>query len=304
MLTQAMPALARALGGKLDPQTLSGLMNALGNCGQPLEHRGPVAINAGLPPTGKQGVYESMPWNPADYADIAPQLASPAAGWNFKVGGPNATFAGNSYGGYSAYSNSAQYGNSFPFFGQGGFGIFNPFIDNRQILQGDFGINITLPPYAPAPPLLPGPQLPPDQRPSPLPPGSPGTSRPQPAEERQQQQPPVVIGLPFPATQPGSQQPAERRRPGERLPPNNGGVNIGIGGAILAPTFDTKTFITFVSLKNRVVKTKYIDVYYQYKFNAESCDLEEILVEEEKEFETNIPTLQPTGEDSFRVPKL
>jgi|694.fasta_scaffold00668_7 hypothetical protein len=44
MLTQAMPALAQAMQGVMPQMAVRRMMQALGNCNQPLEHRGPVAI--------------------------------------------------------------------------------------------------------------------------------------------------------------------------------------------------------------------------------------------------------------------
>lgn len=42
MLTQTMPAVVRALQKSMDPQTLKAFTQALGNCNQPLTHRGSV----------------------------------------------------------------------------------------------------------------------------------------------------------------------------------------------------------------------------------------------------------------------
>lgn len=44
MLTQAMPALAQAMQGVMPQMAVRRMMQALGNCNQPLEHRGPVSI--------------------------------------------------------------------------------------------------------------------------------------------------------------------------------------------------------------------------------------------------------------------
>lgn len=42
MLTQAIPSLVKALQKTMDPSTLKAFTQALGNCAQPLTHRGPV----------------------------------------------------------------------------------------------------------------------------------------------------------------------------------------------------------------------------------------------------------------------
>lgn len=81
MLTQAMPALVKALSGVLPPAALKQLTQALGNCNQPLTHRGDVQItppqlttrnglvsgfqNGGLP--GATG------WSPQQYSNFLPQ---------------------------------------------------------------------------------------------------------------------------------------------------------------------------------------------------------------------------------------
>jgi hypothetical protein len=60
MLTQAMPQFAQALQGAMPDATVRNLMQALGNCNQPLEHRGPISITPS-PSTNEQGgVYNSF----------------------------------------------------------------------------------------------------------------------------------------------------------------------------------------------------------------------------------------------------
>lgn len=71
MLTQLMPALSKALGNALSPQDLRSLMQALGNCNQPLEHRGPVTFTPSLPPNdGAGGMYNRDYWNYNDYTSV------------------------------------------------------------------------------------------------------------------------------------------------------------------------------------------------------------------------------------------
>ena len=45
MLTRTMPSVMKALGSALDSQTLKSFTQALGNCNQPLEHRGNVEMS-------------------------------------------------------------------------------------------------------------------------------------------------------------------------------------------------------------------------------------------------------------------
>jgi hypothetical protein len=88
MFTQAMPAYANAMrSGALFPA-----MQALGNCQQPLSHRGGVNFSPG-PGQNVRGVYNSSPWNPSQYPGLFPGGPSFA-----DFAGMNATWnAGNRY---------------------------------------------------------------------------------------------------------------------------------------------------------------------------------------------------------------
>lgn len=70
MLTQLMPALARALGNSLNDQDLRAMMQVLGNCNQPLQHRGPVTLSPDLPNGTGGGTYNNNYWNWEDFNDI------------------------------------------------------------------------------------------------------------------------------------------------------------------------------------------------------------------------------------------
>lgn len=63
MLTQTMPAVIDALRSVLSPGELQSLTQALGNCQQPLAHRGSANFAPGSPPN-RGGVYTHGPWNP------------------------------------------------------------------------------------------------------------------------------------------------------------------------------------------------------------------------------------------------
>jgi hypothetical protein len=63
MLTQSMPAVIDALRSVLSPGELQNLTQALGNCQQPLSHRGSTNFAPGGPPQ-KGGVYTHSPWDP------------------------------------------------------------------------------------------------------------------------------------------------------------------------------------------------------------------------------------------------
>lgn len=81
MLTQATPAIVAALQKALPPAALKQLTQALGNCGQPVTHRGPLSLQPGLPQeAGGAGVfggngadgYPAQTWNAQEYADLLP----------------------------------------------------------------------------------------------------------------------------------------------------------------------------------------------------------------------------------------
>lgn len=81
MLTQATPAIVAALQKVLPPAALKQLTQALGNCGQPVTHRGPISLQPGLPQqAGGAGVYggngadgyPATTWNAQEYADLLP----------------------------------------------------------------------------------------------------------------------------------------------------------------------------------------------------------------------------------------
>lgn len=121
MLTQAMPAFTNAIRDASTPTQLAQLTRALGNCQQPLAHRGPVSF---LPPTNRSrprnGVndgwspaapgsppgfiinnYGFGPWNPQFYPGLIPNAGTPLYPPSVDIGqmpngGPWNT--GNSYG--------------------------------------------------------------------------------------------------------------------------------------------------------------------------------------------------------------
>jgi hypothetical protein len=81
MLTQTTPAVVSALRNVLPPAAIKQLTQALGNCGQPLTHRGPVALEPAMPrQAGGRGVYggaaadgtPARTWNTQSFADLLP----------------------------------------------------------------------------------------------------------------------------------------------------------------------------------------------------------------------------------------
>jgi hypothetical protein len=108
MLTQTMPALVQALSRVLPQQAVSQIAAALGNCNQPLTHRGGVSIQ----PSNQylaSGVNYGDQWNPADYGDIFPTVnqANNFGGSNqqlqniYDLANYNYNYATNNYGGNS-----------------------------------------------------------------------------------------------------------------------------------------------------------------------------------------------------------
>jgi hypothetical protein len=102
MFTQSMPALAQALSGALPEAALRQLMQSLGNCQQPLTHRGAINIQ---PPgtTLAGGLARPGTWRTSDYTPLLP-----TAGDDVFVDMP-----GNQY---NTTNNSTNYGgNQFSF---------------------------------------------------------------------------------------------------------------------------------------------------------------------------------------------
>ena len=109
MLTQAMPALVKALTGVLPPAAVKQLTQALGNCNQPLTHRGDVQItppqlttrnglvsgfrNGGLPGVGG--------WSPQQYLNFLPQAGADNQWAQYEMAGFNSqnTWNQSNYGG-------------------------------------------------------------------------------------------------------------------------------------------------------------------------------------------------------------
>ena len=72
MLTQAMPAVVRALQGTMPPAALKQLTQALGNCNQAVSQRGDVNVSpdAWTNINNNGGVYNGDTWNENDYRTL------------------------------------------------------------------------------------------------------------------------------------------------------------------------------------------------------------------------------------------
>jgi hypothetical protein len=97
MLTTVAPAFNRATLGQLSPQLAAALSQAMFNCNQPLEQRGPVAFSNGFFPQ-KGGVLSQQGWNPSDYPGLFPSqqgfIEAPGNG-GYRAGDWYSTFYGS-----------------------------------------------------------------------------------------------------------------------------------------------------------------------------------------------------------------
>lgn len=71
MFTQAMPAFIDALRPAVPSTSLGPLAQSLGNCAQPLTHRGGLNFAAPIRPN-QNGTFGSGAWNPANYHNLFP----------------------------------------------------------------------------------------------------------------------------------------------------------------------------------------------------------------------------------------
>lgn len=115
MLTQATPSIVKALQGVLPPNALKQLTQALGNCNQPLTHRGDVNFQPDWSQGNDRGVYGAngrAPWNSADYRNLFPQM-----GDNFfiDIAQPGTTIDGRTFTNYG--------GNVFDFTSRSNFNV-------------------------------------------------------------------------------------------------------------------------------------------------------------------------------------
>lgn len=98
MFTQSAPAITKALAGVLPERAVQALLQSLGNCNQPLAHRGPVSLSAGHLRENGPGYIDGGRWNPQSYESLLPTSETNVnvdmPGW----GDQNAWFGGNYYG--------------------------------------------------------------------------------------------------------------------------------------------------------------------------------------------------------------
>lgn len=105
MFTQSAPAITNALSGALTPQVIQQLTQALGNCGQPLTHRGPVNFSPSGPSQFGPGYIIGGRWNPQspDIADLLGRITDPngtdvdVPGWGGPGGANNYNYLGDTF---------------------------------------------------------------------------------------------------------------------------------------------------------------------------------------------------------------
>lgn len=122
MLTEAMPALVRALGGVLPPGAVTQIASALGQCNQPLSHRSGINIQPS-PQTNSRGLANPGAWRPVDYANVLPgitdltNLPSNQFYNNVDISNYGPTFNSTMYGGNTFNFPTSNYFNTSQFFG-------------------------------------------------------------------------------------------------------------------------------------------------------------------------------------------
>ena len=104
-----MPALASALAGDMPQQAVRALMQAIGNCNQPVSQRG--GVNAQDTRRLPNGIAESRTWNSYEYNDILPY-----AGQDPLAGRPGSSMVLPNLPGHSNGDwNTSNYFSSFSF---------------------------------------------------------------------------------------------------------------------------------------------------------------------------------------------
>lgn len=114
MLTQAVPSIIQAIGSTLPNETVKSLTQALGNCVQPLTHRGSLNIQPNIL-GNRRGVYTGKNWSSSKYADILPSAGSEAFADipGYKAGDWNSV----NYDGSQFYFPTDNYFNTSNFYG-------------------------------------------------------------------------------------------------------------------------------------------------------------------------------------------
>lgn len=142
MLTQSTPSIIAALQKVMPPAALKQLTQALGNCGQPLTHRGPVNLQPSLPPqAGGRGVYggagadgnPSNTWNTQYYSPLISY--NEQAFYDIPGFGPGGTTTNNYYGDNFSFPTTNVYNITNNYSNTIGGGTFIPGIVTDQPIR-------------------------------------------------------------------------------------------------------------------------------------------------------------------------
>jgi hypothetical protein len=101
MLTQSAPAIVNALSGVLPDNAMRALVQALGNCNQPLAHRGSVSLSPGKRSEAGPGFVNGNAWNPQSYESLLPTQESAdgvdVPGWDSPGGWGSSNYYGDNF---------------------------------------------------------------------------------------------------------------------------------------------------------------------------------------------------------------
>lgn len=148
MFTQSTPSIINALSGALPPQAVRALVQALGNCQQPLTHRGEVSLSPAGPPN-IAGVSRLGAWNPQQYTN----LFAPNYQLNMEVPGGGGLTTGSlyntNYGGaqFAFPTNQEFFANAYyggPTFNVGGNSYFQNSYSTNATYQNAFVQNLSV----------------------------------------------------------------------------------------------------------------------------------------------------------------
>lgn len=149
MLTQSAPAIVNAFAGQLPDAAVKSLLQAVGNCSQPLTHRAPISFQ---PPALRQsgpGTYGGGTWNPASYTNILPSASQAGAALNnYFAGAHGASPGGNSSGNTFAFPASQEFALNNFYGGPNVYNAGNSYFENafatNNVVQNQYVTNLSV----------------------------------------------------------------------------------------------------------------------------------------------------------------
>lgn len=145
MLTSSMPLVTAALSSALPPGAIKQLTQAIGNCSQPLTHRGPINAQAPVAYTmnaAGPGAMGPGTWNPADYGNILPQTQQ--SGNTDLPGFSPGTWNVTNYGGGSFYFPTNQQFNENSYYGGPTFNVGGSSVFQNTYANNSYVTNLTV----------------------------------------------------------------------------------------------------------------------------------------------------------------